>query len=117
MQPSQRDFVADPDDIQTLSGIVHHQLTLLRRQSSRPRSATGGVTVWTTPSKDIVIFWDWSLSDEGVAVRTNPLEVRSNLVFARAGKVLEQADQRVCLSELVSLLPWQKWVKASTISA
>lgn len=113
MQAYFQPFLATPDDVRELRCRIQHQLTMLVPQRRRQGpSSLSGVTVWATSAKELKLMLDWTLLDSGAVVLTSPLEIRSNIVFMRDGRPMSVPDQRVWIGELVTLLPWQKWVKA-----
>lgn len=83
---------------------LSHRLTMLSNDSTR-----SGMTVWGTANRAAVIYWSWTLTDEGIPVLANQLAIRSNLLFRNA-TTLPYDEQLLRLNQVVHSLPWQPLV-------
>lgn len=90
--------VADAGCLQTQ---LTHRLTMLSGDSNRH-----GVTVWGHASSSAVIYWNWTLTDEGIPVLADQLAIRSNLLFV-GGAALPYEEQLLRLNQVVHSLEWQ----------
>lgn len=90
-----------------LSSTLCHQLTLL---CCKAPSHLAGQTVWSTLATSAVLCWKWAITSDGIAVLTDPRDIRSNLVFFEDGWALPLERQLIAINEIVNVLPWQRSV-------
>lgn len=103
--------LVDSLDLSSFASKFFHKLTMLDDKSSCEGSISG-TTVWGTPGRAAVMYWSWTLTDQGLVVLSNPLGIRSNLLFSHGAQTLPLERQVLEANKLVHSLDWQAHVLA-----
>lgn len=103
--------LVDSLDLSSFASKFFHKLTMLDDKSASG-SSISGTTVWGTPGRAAVMYWSWTLTDQGFVVLSNPLGIRSNLLFSHGQDTLPLERQVLEANKLVHSLDWQSHVLA-----
>lgn len=114
MRPTQDLLFVTPNDLPQLAQEVAHRLTMLTDNSQDCSDLLRGTTVWGALGTGALVYWPWSITECGAACLSNPLAIRSNLLFtdAESGRALSQPEQMLHLNQLVHDVHWQEQVMA-----
>lgn len=87
-----------------------HKLTMLNVKAT-PDGSLCGTTVWGKQDKSASVYWGWTLTAQGIVVITDPLAIRSNLLFTDGEQMLPFERQLLEVNKLVHGMQWQEHVK------
>ncbi|TXG96599.1 MAG: hypothetical protein E6R08_09090 [Nevskiaceae bacterium] len=87
-----------------------HKLTMVNVKAT-PEGSLCGTTVWGKQDKSASVYWGWTLTAQGIVVITDPLAIRSNLLFTDGEQMLPFERQLLEVNKLVHGMQWQEHVK------
>lgn len=107
MKPTAELVVVDSRDFRTIAGHMNHRMTMLSDKKPAGECVVSGTTVWGSATHGAVLYWSWGLTTQGMAVLSDPLGIRSNLLFSGPGGVMGFDEQLQLVNQLVYCLNWQ----------
>lgn len=99
----------DTADVPTFSKKFFHKMTMVDDKAGVGAPLSGS-TVWGTQGRSEVMYWGWTFTDQDIVVLTNPLAIRSNVLFTQDGSTLPLERQILEANKVVHALDWQSHV-------